>query len=68
MFTAILNIVLGSVLIVGALTGEFTLLGTESRGAMIAIGALVTAVGILHFCKRMRPKPQRTGQTLPPEN
>jgi hypothetical protein len=47
----VLNIVIGGVFIVGGLTGNLALRGTESGYALAAVGGLLVVVGIFRLVK-----------------
>ena len=47
----VLNIVIGGVFIVGGLTGNLALRGTESGHALAAVGGLLVVVGIFRLVK-----------------
>ena len=46
------NIVLGLIMIVGGLSGELVLIGTESGGALTVVGGIVFAIGMYQVTKK----------------
>ncbi len=42
----IINIVLGVVFIIGGLTGQLALIGTQSGGALAVVGGILVALGL----------------------
>ena len=46
------NIVIGLIAIVGGLSGEAVLLGTDSGEALIIVGGIVLAIGIYQVMKK----------------
>jgi hypothetical protein len=47
----ILNIIIGIVFIVGGLTGNMALRGTQSGGAIAAVGAVLVLVGLFRMTR-----------------
>ena len=46
------NIVFGVLMILGGLSGEFALIGTNSGGALVVVGAIVLIIGISQVSNR----------------
>ncbi len=42
----IINIVIGAVMVVGGLSGNFVMKGTESGGALAALGGVIILIGV----------------------
>lgn len=51
MGTAIFNIVMGVLAILGGLSGEVVLLGTHSSTALIVIGAVIGGLGVFQLIR-----------------
>jgi len=47
----IINIVIGLVMIIGGLSGNLVLKGTESGGALAAIGVLLILIGLFRLTR-----------------
>ena len=54
----IFNIVLGGVFIVGGLTGNLALRGTDSSGAIVIVGVGLVLYGLYRIVKRETPPPE----------
>ena len=48
------NIILGLVMIIGGLTGNLALRGTNSGGALAAVGGLLIAYGVYQLASRSK--------------
>jgi hypothetical protein len=47
----IISIVIGTVFIVGGLTGKLTLIGTQSGGALAVAGGVMILIGIFRLAR-----------------
>jgi len=47
----IINIIIGLVMVIGGLTGNLVLKGTQSGGALAAIGALLILIGLFRLTR-----------------
>ena len=46
------NILFGIIMIIGGLSGELVLMGTNSSGALIAVGAVILIIGVVQLSNR----------------
>ena len=46
------NIIFGLIMLVGGLSGEMVLIGTDSSGALTIVGGLILAIGIFQVVKK----------------
>ncbi len=56
MVVPIINILLGSALVVGGATGRLALFGTSSTTAAVVVGALIAAFGLYQLIAAMRER------------
>ena len=56
MTTAILNIVVGVALVLAGASGRFTLFGTNSGTALMAVGGVIIVIGIYQLVKTMKTR------------
>lgn len=49
MVRGVISLVIGSVMVVGGMTGKLTLRGTGSGGALAALGAVIVVIGIIRI-------------------
>ena len=54
MFVPILNIALGVAMVLGGVSGQLSLLGTGSPAALVAVGAVVAALGVFQLVRAIR--------------
>ena len=54
MFVPILNIALGIAMVLGGVSGQLSLLGTGSPAALVAVGAVVAALGVFQLVRAIR--------------
>jgi len=46
------NLIVGGIFVVGGLTGKLALIGTNSGGALVAVGAVLVGFGIYQLAKK----------------
>lgn len=56
MTIAILNILIGVAMVLGGVSGRFTLLGTNSGTLLMAVGGVIIVIGIYQLAKNIKPR------------